>query len=111
VTTVTSDSEVIKAPGESLLYYFNFTDILQTGETIATLTSILEITTTALTISEKAIVLVETTIDDVVIAANAGVLCRILGGLTGVDYNLEATVLTNTSNIRVGRVVLQVREC
>lgn len=111
MSEVTSDTEMVQQSHEDVLRYIDFTDILLASETISTLTSILEVTTSELTLTVKAIILSEITVDGRVIAANKGVEVKITGGAHGKNYRVEARVATNMANDKAGDVILKIRDC
>ncbi len=97
MTEVTAVKILIKQPGEDLLYGMDFVNLLATGETISTVTSVLEITTVDLTIGSGSI--------------NGSVVeFRVSGGLDGVGYRIEVIITTSDSNTRVGDGLITVRD-
>lgn len=71
--------------------------LLDSGELISTLTSILEITTTDLTIDNKAISTAALTINGVTAAIGEALTCRIAGILAGKQYHLQCKFVTNST--------------
>ena len=87
---VLARERLVKQPGESLLFAMDFEDLLESGETIATIVDVTA-TPTGLTISAKAI---ETD--------TLGVEFRIVGGTDGVSYQVTVKVITSAGNTREG---------
>ena len=98
-----------KQPSESIKYAIDFTNLLKSGETLSTLTSVLEVGTSGLTLSEKAInTAAITKRSGQEIAIGKGIEVRIAGGSAGTTYRIEAIAATSSSNTRVGDVLLKV---
>ena len=97
MTEVTAPKTLVKQPGEDLLYGMDFTNLLATGETISSVTSFLEITTSDLTIGSGTI-------------KSAVVEFRVSGGTHGVRYRIEVIIVTSDSNTRVADGLLLVRD-
>ena len=101
---------LVKASTESILFGFDFGPLLNTGETLSTITvtgspSGLTIGTPTVKATSWVDYLTGETI-----AANEGAQCRISGGTAGSDYTLTATATTSDSNTRVIVCMLQVRD-
>ena len=101
---------LVKASTESILFGFDFGPLLNTGETLSTITvtgspSGLTIGTPTVKATSWVDYLTGETI-----AANEGAQCRISGGTAGSDYTLTATATTSDSNTRVIVCTLQVRD-
>lgn len=73
------------------------TGLLDAGELISTLTSVLEITTTNLTIDNKAISAVELTINGVAVATGKAITFRVAGVLSGITYRIQSKFVTNST--------------
>jgi len=107
--SVTAIDVLEKQPAESIKYAIDFTNLLRDGETLSTLTSILEVGTSALTLTEKAINTVALTKrSGNVMAIGKGVEVRVAGGADGVTYRIEAIAVTSSGNTRVGDVLVKV---
>ncbi len=97
MTQVTAPKTLIKQPGEDLLYGMDFTNLLATSETITTVTSVSEITTSDLTIGSGTI--------------NGSIVeFRVSGGTNGIGYRIEVIIVTSDSNTRVGDGLITVRD-
>jgi hypothetical protein len=71
--------------------------LLNSSELIATLTSILEVTTTDLTIDNKAISSTALTINGVSVITGQALTCRVAGVLAGVKYHIQCKFITNST--------------
>ena len=71
--------------------------LLETGEIIASITSILEVVTSDLTIDNKAINSAALTINGVTAAIGKALLCRISGVLAGKQYLVQSKFVTNST--------------
>ena len=108
--SVAATKVLVKASTESILFGFDFGPLLNTGETLSTITvtgspSGLTIGTPTVKATSWVDYLTGETI-----AANEGAQCRISGGTAGSDYTLTATATTSDSNTRVIICTLQVRD-
>ena len=108
--SVAATKVLVKASTESILFGFDFGPLLNTGETLSTITvtgspSGLTIGTPTVKATSWVDYLTGETI-----AANEGAQCRISGGTAGSDYTLTATATTSDSNTRVIVCMLQVRD-
>ena len=83
--------------GESPNIAIDCQGILETSELISTLTSILEVTTTDLTIDNKAISTAALTINGVTVAIGKALTCRVAGALAGKQYHIQCKFVTNTT--------------
>ena len=100
----------VKHSDESILFGFDFTPLLVSGETLTgTPTVVADVA--GLTINSTPLVNTATFADDEggTVAIGKAVQCRISGGTNGSDYTLTATCGTSASNTRVVVGVLQVR--
>lgn len=73
------------------------TGLLDSGELISTLTSVLEITTANLTIDNKAISTAELTINGVAVATGKAITFRVAGVLAGITYRIQSKFVTNST--------------
>jgi hypothetical protein len=108
-TSVLAISPKVKYPTEILTYSMAFNQVLQSGETLSSVTSVSEPTST-LELSNQAVTS-QTILDDDgnQLPAATAVTFTVSGGLDQVDYRIIVTVTTSTGNTRVGVGVLQVR--
>ena len=80
---------LIKQPSETKIYQIDFTNLLDTGDSIASVTSVLEETTEDLTIGTDSIV-------------SKAVQFSVDGGVDGTTYHLEAIVVTTNGETLEG---------
>lgn len=100
-TLITASERLIKAVAESITVTFDFTKWLASGETLASVTSVVqstefEPTPTALTIGTPAVNSAAITIDGVEIAIGKAVQVLVSVGQDLVHYKLTATVVTTS---------------
>ena len=120
---VKAQDDVIKQPGESILYAFMFrwTDsagdthgLMASGETISSVTGVTIQSKTAgaadVTIGTPAANTTAITVDGRSAAIGEAVTVRISGGDDAADYRLQCTVVTSDSNTRQADGVLKVRD-
>ena len=93
----------VKRPGESRLYDFDFTKLLSTGETIASVTSVTQ--TNRGNVAGSSDLTIGAPSDDGASLAQA----RISAGTDGEDYCLEAEVVTSGGNTLICAGYLYVR--
>lgn len=86
-----------KQPRESILYAIDFTNLLDTGETISAITAEPSGTPAGLTIGAGSI-------------SGTQVTFRVSGGTDAVTYLIWCTVTTSTGNIREGDAILSVTD-
>ena len=103
-----------KHPAEVLGMAIVFADVLQTGETIESVTSIEADPADELTIdNEEPTASTILDDDDTPVAAGLAIVFRVAGGVAGKNYHVTATVETtfngDPGNTRVGVAVLEVR--
>ena len=108
--SVTASDNVIKQPSESILYTFNFTALLSSGETLSSVTSLTEDGTSDLTIGTATVNTAAVTVDGTTIAIGMAVQARISGGTDGEAYRLECICTTSDSNTRELDGILKVRD-
>lgn len=113
----------VKTPNESIVYGFDFTKLLISGETISSVTHVqcidadqtitggATVATTDPTIGTPGVNTSATFDNDEggTVAVNKGVQVRISTGVDGGDYTLRCRVATSNSNTREILAVLQVR--
>jgi hypothetical protein len=98
-----------KYPTESLTYAFAFNNVLQSGEIIVSVTSVVE-PTSVLTISGASVTSATILDDDGNAIPTATAITFVAaGGIDTVDYRIICTVVTSSGNTRVAVGVLQVR--
>jgi hypothetical protein len=121
---VLSPDDVVKQPGESILYtfFFRWTDassvahgLMNSGETIASVTGVtIQSKTPAgsddCTIGTAAVNAVEFTEDGKTAAIGECVNVRISAGIDATVYRLQCTVVTTDSNTRIMDGLLKVRD-
>lgn len=111
VSRVVGGELLVKQPGESIKYAIDLTAFLHSGETLSTLTSILEVTTAALTLTEKAINTTALTKRDPpggTIAIGKGLQVRVVGGADGTTYRICWIAVTSLGDTRARDVLLKV---
>lgn len=99
-----------KQPAESLLYGVSFAPLLDSGETISSVTSVTEATGDLTIASEAVNAATFTDIDGNTVAIGEGVQFRVSGGTDGEQYRLEIIVATSSSNTREVDCLLNVRD-
>jgi hypothetical protein len=92
--TITATERLSKQPSESRLYAIDFVNLLATGETISSVTSVVG-TPSGLTIGSPTI-------------SGTQVLFRVSGGVEGVLYSIVALIRTSLSNTLEGDGILEV---
>jgi|CXWL01.1.fsa_nt_gi hypothetical protein len=122
--SVTAKAAKVKTPGESILFGFDFTNILETGETLTGTPTVVCTVAAQMLASGGAVAVGDLTggsitaavntaafdnDDGVSVAIGKGVQARITGGVAGGDYTLKATAATNQSNTRELICTLKVR--
>lgn len=90
---------LVKQPGEDLLFYFDFDELLSSSETL-TGSPTVTADVNGLTIATPAIVSSEVTVLGKTISANKAIQVRISGGTDGISYVLQASCDTSASNTR-----------
>ena len=98
MSEVTAPEILIKQPSEVVTFSMDFTNLLASGETLSSVTSVTP-TPTGPTIS-----------GEVVNGAATGVDFSISGGTDGASYRIEATVVTSASNTRICDGILKVKD-
>jgi hypothetical protein len=104
----------VKHPAETITYGMSFAKVLESGELVSGVTSVVDPSST-LTISENAVTTGSILDDDGNIIPTAeAITFKVAGGVKDVDYRLVATITTtfnsNPGNTRVGVGILQVRD-
>ena len=92
---------LIKRPGESILFTFDFTALLNSGETISSVSSVTQINPNSPDAAD--LTLGSPTDNDAAYAQ-----CRISGGTDGYTYPVICTVTTSASNTRQDWVQIKV---
>lgn len=89
---------------------FAFDDVLDSGELLTGTPTILEVTTTDLTITNKTVSTAELTIDDIATPLGEAVQCHITGGVANTTYEVLITVTTDSTPAQTlnGKFVLKV---
>jgi hypothetical protein len=95
--SVVAQDPLTKTPGESLTFSMEFANILDDGEFITSIVSVVELNTSDLTIGTPT-------------QNGTQVLSRIQGGIDGNDYAVLFSVLTSEANTRQGGGILFVRQ-
>lgn len=95
--------ELIKQPSESRLYQFIYSNLLETGETIASIISVEQVNLGRVTGSADLSL-------DTAIQGTTAIQVRISGGTVNESYKLTTKVTTSASNILELDGILHVRE-
>lgn len=111
--TTAATKTLVKHSTESILFGFDFGPLLNSGETLSSVT--VTGSPSGLTIASAGSATVKATswsdeLTGETIAANEGAQIRISGGTTATDYTLTATATTSAGNTRVLLCTLQVRD-
>ena len=93
-TPITASTTVIKHKDDTIIGTWNFTRWLGDTDTIASVTSTTEETTSDLTIGDPSVNAAEITVDGFTIAANKAVQTTIAGGNDGTLYHVKAKIVT-----------------
>lgn len=97
----TAAQRYIKHAGETVNLAVDLRGLLDTGETCTGTPTIVEVTTSALTISAKVVNTAALTINGQTVAIGEAVTCRVAGGTAGVQYVIRVTVTTSASQVRI----------
>jgi len=100
---------LLKQPGESILFAFDFNKLLNTSETLSGTPTVTG-SPSGLTIGSATIVSADTTALGRAVLANRAVQVRISGGTDDVDYTVQCSCGTSSSNTRVIDGTLSVRD-
>jgi len=98
-----------KQPTEDLLFYFDFNKLLNSSETLSGTPTVTG-SPSGLTIGSASIVSADTTALGRAVLANRAVQVRISGGTDDVDYTVQCSCGTSSSNTRVIDGTLSVRD-
>ena len=107
--TEVNEGVLLKQPGESILFAFDFNKLLNTSETLSGTPTVTG-SPSGLTIGSPTIVTADTVVLGQTILANRAVQVRISGGTDAVDYTVQCSCGTNGSNTRIIDGTLSVRE-
>lgn len=89
-----------KQAGESILFAVDFSDLLDTNETISSATVVEDTDFGGLTIASPTVLAATTTVKGVAIATGKGITVRVSGGNPDTPYVLQVSATTSASNIR-----------
>ncbi len=96
----TSQEIAVKAASGIETLVVDFTDYLRSGETLTGTPTVVEVTTSALTIDNKAVNSAAITKDGRTVAIGKGVVFRVQGGTAGTTYTIRVTVGTSATPAR-----------
>ena len=95
-----------KTAAETRNVAVSFANMLDSGESLTGTPTILEITTTALTLSDKVVSSAALTIAGVSVPSGSAVTFKVVGGVAGTTYRIGITCGTNATPAQTLRGVL-----
>lgn len=94
----TATERPVTAAGEENLFSVSFDGVLDSGELLASVTSVTEETTTNLTISNKAVSTAALTINNVAVITGRAIQFKVVGQLVATGrYTLKIIVVTDST--------------
>lgn len=88
-----------KSPNEGRLAAFSFDDVLESGETFTGTPTIAEVTTTDLTLANKAVSGGALTILGESVSTGRALVCKVSGGTAGNTYRIRCTCSTTGGTV------------
>ena len=110
MTTIYALDRPIKSVSEVCNVAVDFTDLLDSGELLTGTPTIVEVTTTALTLSDKAVSTAALIINGRTVIIGAALQFKVVGGAAGTEYEIRLTCATNSTpaQTRIARIKLLV---
>lgn len=98
-----------KTVGETRNLAVSFVDVLDASELLTGTPTVVEVTTSDLTITNKAVNNASMVVNGETCLAGQVVTCTVAGGVAGTDYQIRITVGTNASNAQTLQATVRLR--
>lgn len=98
-----------KTAGETRNVAVSFVDVLDVGELLTGTPTVLEVTTTDLTLTNKAVNSQAMTVNGASCVAGQVVTFTVAGGTAGTSYDIRITVSTNASNAQTLQATVRLK--